>query len=483
MISSFFENTTCSPFYGPLSTDAAKRNATCSLGSLASYAINVTDAAAAVAGVNFARDHNIRLVVKNTGHDFLGRSAGQGSLALWTHHLKSYTFFEYKSQNYTGPAARIGAGAQVQEMYEHANKQGLRITGGSCPTVGAAGGWVQSGGHGSLAAKYGLGADNTLEFEVVTTDGKHLTASPSKNADLFWAISGGGPSNYAVVLSVTMKAHEDGPVAGSAITFVEKDPEKYWAAVEAWEKHLLVLDTIPGFKTSVTLTAGIFSLDFATLPDGSKEEVTTALAPFHRDLEKLSINATTKLTVHDTFLEHYLDYEAGIVYSRNVTVGNRLIPPDLVRSDTRLPQLTKIYKEILATPNTAIFIIAQNVTQARTGHIDGDNAVIKAWRESLHDLNYALINDPLATFDDLSADLALVNKWQYDLRDITPGGGNNMNEATYDYKFWKEDYYGETYARLAGIKEKYDPDSVLWIQPGAGNDKYALRGDGHLCKT
>ena len=130
-----------------------------------------------------------------------------------------------------------------------------------------------------------------------------------------------------------------------------------------------------------------------------------------------------------------------------------------------------------------IFIIAQNVTQARTGHTDGDNAVIKAWRDSLHALNYALINDPLATFADLSANLALANKWQYNLRDITPGGGNYMNEATYNYNFWKKDYYGETYARLAGIKEKYDPGSVLWVQSGARNDKYALRGDGYFCKT
>ena len=64
------------------------------------------------------------------------------------------------------------------------------------------GGYVQGGGHGPLAASYGLAADNTLEFEVVTVDGRHLIASPIQNSDLYWALSGGGAGNYAVVLSL-----------------------------------------------------------------------------------------------------------------------------------------------------------------------------------------------------------------------------------------------------------------------------------------
>ena len=483
VISSYFENNTCSPFYGPLSTNTATRHEMCSLGHLSFYAINVTDAAIAVAGVNFARNNNIRLVVKNTGHDILGRSTGQGSLALWTHHLKDYNFYQYHSEQYTGPAARIGAGVQVQEMYEHASANGFRVTGGGCPTVGAAGGWVQSGGHGPLAALYGLGADQTLEFEVVTTDGRHFNASRSENADLFWALSGGGPSNYAVVLSATLKAHKDGPVAGSTLSFAESDPDKYWAAVEAWEKHLLVLDKIPGFYTNVVLASGTFSLDYGTLPDVSEEYITNALTPFYQELSKLNITATKQSTVHDNFLQHYLYYEAGVVYERNVTVGNRLIPRDLVSSETRLPQLTEVCKKILATPNGIIFLLANNVTHARVGNAPGDNPVIQAWRDSLINLNFAIANPELASFAELSADLALANQFQLDLRNITPGGGNYMNEATYDYPYWKEDYYGEYYERLVEVKYKYDPGSVLWIQPGAGNDKYALMDDGHLCKT
>jgi FAD/FMN-containing dehydrogenase len=58
-------------------------------------------------------------------------------------------------------------------------------------SVGYAGGFIQGGGHGPLSSLYGLAADDALEFEVITTTGKVLTASPSQNVDLFWALRGG----------------------------------------------------------------------------------------------------------------------------------------------------------------------------------------------------------------------------------------------------------------------------------------------------
>lgn len=148
----YFENSTCNPFYGPFSSFKLEENATCTLGDLASYAINVSDVAIAISGVNFARENNLRLIIKNTGHDALGRSTGKGSLALWTHNLKNMTFLQYNSTSYTGPAARIGAGVQVQELYEAAAAKGYRATGGTCDSVGVAGGWIQSAGHGPLAS-------------------------------------------------------------------------------------------------------------------------------------------------------------------------------------------------------------------------------------------------------------------------------------------------------------------------------------------
>ncbi|TGO53083.1 hypothetical protein BCON_0130g00280 [Botryotinia convoluta] len=140
-------------------------------------AINVSSADDVIAGLKFATENKVRITIKNTGHDYIGRSNGEGSLALWTHNLKDISFLDYTSTNYTGPAVKVGAGVQFFEAYEIAAENGLRVVGGFCPNVGMAGGYVQGGGHGPLGATYGLSADNALEFEVVTADGRHLIAT------------------------------------------------------------------------------------------------------------------------------------------------------------------------------------------------------------------------------------------------------------------------------------------------------------------
>lgn len=81
--------------------------------------------------INFARNLELRLIVKNTGHDFVGRSTGYGSLSIWTHNLKEYTFYEsYTSGNYTGTAVKAGAGLQAFELYAACHEQNVTCIGG-----------------------------------------------------------------------------------------------------------------------------------------------------------------------------------------------------------------------------------------------------------------------------------------------------------------------------------------------------------------
>lgn len=281
-----------------------------------------------------------------------------------------------------------------------------------------------------------------------------------------------------------MKVYPDGPVAGASLTFTEPDSDKYWAAVEAWQRHLLVLDKIPGFQTMVLLSSGgYFSLNYVTLPDATADNVTAGLAPFYEELASLNITATNDTKVHDTFVEHYTYYESRTAYSRNDTVGNRLIPRDLVQNETRLSQLTEVYKEIVDLPNRFLYIIAYNVSPDRVGKAAGENAVIEAWRDSLYLNNFGTINGPLATEATLESIDSQINGWMLNMRDLTPGGGSYMNEATYDYPYWKEDYYGAQYDQLVEIKQEYDPGMVFWSQPAAGNDAFTLTEDGHLCKA
>lgn len=84
--------------------------------------------------VNFARALNLRLVIRNTGHDYNGRSVGKGALSIWTHGLKEIQYVQdYKSSAYSGPIFKVGAGVQGFELLQAADKYGASAVTGICP--------------------------------------------------------------------------------------------------------------------------------------------------------------------------------------------------------------------------------------------------------------------------------------------------------------------------------------------------------------
>jgi FAD/FMN-containing dehydrogenase len=228
----FFANQSCDPF--------TAKSVPCTLGNYVRYAVDVKTSSDVVAAVQFAAQHNIRFVIRNTGHDYLGRSTGAGALSVWTHHLKDISFQNWNDANYKGPAVTVGAGVQGFEIMAAARDRGLVVVGGECPTVGIAGGYTQGGGHSALSTNFGLAADNALQFTVVTAAGKLLTASQTQNSDLYWALSGGGGGNYAVVLSATYKAHPDTYVGGATLAFLSSNnpTETFYDAIDAFHAAL-----------------------------------------------------------------------------------------------------------------------------------------------------------------------------------------------------------------------------------------------------
>ncbi|KAI3329677.1 FAD-binding domain-containing protein [Ustulina deusta] len=471
----YWLNNTCSPFLAS--------QGSCTLGNLASYAINVTGASDVIAGLKFVKEHNIRLTVKNTGHDILGRSTGAGSLALWTHHLKDVSFFDYSGPIYKGGAAKLGAGIQVGEAYEIASAHGYRVAAGGCPTVGLAG-WMPGGGHGPLTASYGLGADNALEFEVITTDGHHLVASATQNSDLYWALAGGGAGNYAIVLSITAKAHKDGDVAGNTFMFYNTNTENYWKAIEAWVKHLLVLDSqYPTLKTAVTFTRDWFFLSFATWADKTSAELNAAMQPFHDDRTALGLDLVLNQTAtHATFSEHYTYFTGVSPWGVNQTVGDRLVPR--ATAGKHAHELVSIIRSLTdEIPDSVFVFVAMNVTAKNAGIAPNANSVNPAWRDSLMLINMGRQLSPEAGWAEVSAQQAQVNGMQDAFRTLMPNGGGYLNEGTWDNPQWKADYFGSNYGRLAKIKAKYDPDYTLWTPTAVGNDaKWSVDlGTGRMC--
>lgn len=201
--------------------------------------MNATEPKHVQLAVNFARNTGVRLIVKNTGHDFLGKSGGKDALSIWTHWMKDIEYIEeYSDSNlgYSGPAFKSGVGVQAFEIYKAAHEKGRIVVGGEGETVGVMGGYIQGGGHSPLTGLYGTGADNVLSFEAVTAAGEFVVANSTSNTDLFWALRGGGGSTFAVATSVTVKAHPDLEVTASRFSFssAQTGNETFWAAIRSY---------------------------------------------------------------------------------------------------------------------------------------------------------------------------------------------------------------------------------------------------------
>ncbi|MGW4524405.1 FAD-binding oxidoreductase [Amycolatopsis sp. NPDC004378] len=136
----------------------------------------------------------LTLAARSGGHSYAGYSVPEGGLIVDVSALNNV--------DVQGTQAVIGAGAKLKDVYAGLARAGRALPAGSCPTVGIAG-LTLGGGIGVLSRKYGLTCDHLSSAQVVTADGKLVTASASSEPDLFWALRGGGGGNFGIVTEFT----------------------------------------------------------------------------------------------------------------------------------------------------------------------------------------------------------------------------------------------------------------------------------------
>jgi hypothetical protein len=484
MLSPLYQGNTCLP------PNIAGANATCTLGGYPSYVIKATTVKQIQIGVTFARNANIRLVVKNTGHEFSGRSGGAGSLSIWTHQLNSIQYipnFKDDLMPYSGPAFKGGSGVLARDIYRAADDKGLIVVGGEGQDVGILGGYIQGGGHSPLSSIYGLAADQVLEMKVVTADGRFKTASSTKNTDLFWALRGGGGSTWGVVTSVTIRAHSSIQMTSVRFTFSAASQANFTAGVKAyWKRFIPYSDAgiysyffiIPTPPVSTFIMLGFVA------PNKTIAETTALLKPWFDDLTALNIT-------FDPLFKNYAKVGEGLTdtfptepVQADAAIGSRLFP----RSAWEKPG-SKVFNNTWDTWSASMasgVLISFNIRAPNVFNLD--NAVLPAWRETvLHTIQGGgwEVGASATTMKTAREDLSVRQaKW----KNATPGAGSYLGEGDIEEVDWQETFFGKNYPRLLKIKNEVDPEGLFWTKRAVGSEGRSVRSvstipseNGRLC--
>lgn len=461
-------------------------NASCNQGSLPPYVATVQQASDIAAAFAFARQHNITVSVKNSGHDYMTRNFQRDSLLLWVHQLQNKTYHrtfvpagcEPTFSNTYGPVLTIGTGTSSDAATIFATTHNTTLLVGSSPTVAVSGGWVLGAGHSILSPAFGLGVDRVVQFTLVTADGELRVANACQNKDLFWALRGGGGGTFGIVLDASHRV-EAGltPVAVANMTLpanLTADVAVEWLALQAREGLRWGRMGWGGHAAGRYLTHVNPMPSIANLSDGgAAAESMRAATEFV--LAHGGMSVVKVLSSWSEAWETYVKPEARPVGGMSV-FGQRLWPQRLFETEEGLGKIAG-YVESLAEQGSdprATYIPADFpfLVPGSSAGYDTKTSTHPSWYASLW--NYGAIgtlawNSSYA--DRLAAAVRVLGMNELAGQIIGPGSGAYVHETSYFTIDWRESMWGPNYERLLEVKKKYDPDMLLRCWKCVGFDE------------
>ncbi|KAJ9651527.1 hypothetical protein H2198_009195 [Neophaeococcomyces mojaviensis] len=463
--------------YGP--TDQCYINTTveapCQQGYVPQYSVNASSIKDIQTAVRFANKHDLYLVIKNTGHDHLGRSSGGNGFSIWTHYLKGRTWHDSfvpvnAPKDVSGqPAVTLQAGEQWVDVYHAAATERRIVVGGHARTVGSAGGWLTGGGHSAWSNIYGLGIDNVLEVDVITPTGELVTLNPYTNQDHFWAIRGGGGCAFGIVTHVTYKTHPEPDHIQAVLVQVNATTNE--TLKEALSATLKALDiaTAAGYTgygyINQLNTESLFPAGFGAIllkPNGDDESFFAAAAPFLKINNSNGISSLAFPLIYPRWIDYINVYLTDQNIAQNVVDASRLLTPSVIHNETANEALVDMMIEHGAGLN---FIGRVNTTGR------SNTAVHPAWAESIGVLSFGTNWEDEAPFEEKQFKRQLLVAQSERLGEIFgPTGGTYINEANPFEPDWQNVFWGSNYARLLGIKRSIDPTNLFVCNRCVGTD-------------
>lgn len=484
------------------------------------YAVAAQSASDVAEAVTFAREHRVRLVVKGAGHSFQGTSDAPDSLLVWTRHMDDITMHDtFVPAGCAGkvqaqPAVSVGAGQIWGQTYNAVTTTGGRyVQGGGCMTVGVAG-LVCSGGFGSFSKHYGLAAAALLEAEVVTADGRIRTINACNDPDLFWALKGGGGGSFAVVTRLTLRTRELPEFFGGAFMTIQAASDAafrrliarfvdlyhdnlfnpHWGEmVEISSDNVLNVQMVfQGLDKAQAQAAWQPLIDFVRASPNDfvfKQEPFVACLPARHFWDPEALKKLPGLVVTDNRPSASAD---NIFFTGDASMsgefihghGSAWLPATLLRADRRQRLVAALFASSRHWSMTLHF---------NKGLAGSPWEEIEAARDTA--VNPQLLDAFALAMTGASEPPAMpgvpghepdvtaarngrlgCSKAMQELYRIVPGAGSYVSESDYFLKDWQRAFWGSNHARLAAVKQRYDPDGLFTVHHGVGAEAWSDDG-------
>jgi hypothetical protein len=348
-----------------------------------------------------------------------------------------------------------------------------------------------------MSGMYGMAADHVMALEVVTADGRFVTASPTSHPDLYWALRGGGGSTFGVVTSIIIRVHPRVAVTTTYFTFQTSEKvskETFWLGVRAY-LELFVPFTDAGTYSYfwVYNNNGTFNMTMKPLfaPNYTIEALERLTKPMFDRFKDLGIPVAPDTRHYDDYYPAFNESwgNNGSIGSTVSLPGNRLFPRTTWEDPVRFNATFEMLKR-----HSEAGLRFGGFHQAPKNRANADNAVNSAFR---HTVAFLIANAPVpenATPDQMRTSSErltreILQRW-HEVAPASDGAGSYLNEASVMEPDWQSSFYGTNYARLLEIKKKRDPKDVFYATTAVGSEFWEVRDgeqgvqtqNGRLCR-
>ncbi|PZM17259.1 FAD-binding oxidoreductase [Rhizobium tubonense] len=405
------------------------------------------NAADVVASVNHARTQDLVIAVRSGGHNVAGYAVCDRGLMIDLSLMNAVGISPARDR------AFVEGGATWGDVDAATTPFGRATPGGLISTTGVAG-LSLSGGIGWLRGTRGLSCDNIIAADVVTANGRLIRASESENADLLWALKGGG-GNFGIVVNFEFRLH---PIAEEMMFCAPAYPEErandiipkwrdYMASAPDEVTGLAEFSTIPRDPALPEHTWGKRVLALATVYDGSAEEGERVTRPLRG------------------FGEPLLDFSERMPYRVLQAIYDGLFPKGRDRCYWKSIYLSGLDDAVIREITARLAKRPSEMTFASIWKFGGAVQRVPADTTAFGDRSMPFMLSLDAIWSDPAGDEANIgwvrDCWQDMQRHSTgrlylnfPGLGEGENLV-------RDAFGSETYARLQGIKRKFDPGNLF----------------------